>query len=121
MRDWKNNKHLWRISWICNCVKHRDGYPVKEFPPEEYKDAIKDQRMRLTSLQFKEDVEFILGYINLIYQKFPMFAILKGLTKLNENSMHDEEFKASQRIKLEELKLNASNYFGLLKTNRHQD
>lgn len=31
--DWKNSSFIHRINWICNCVKHKDGYPLKPNKP----------------------------------------------------------------------------------------
>jgi hypothetical protein len=59
-KDWKiEDIYIEKVNWICNCIKHRDGYPLLntncifayKFP--------KTEKIRIEKEEFKEDIEQI--------------------------------------------------------------
>lgn len=54
--DWKNYPTVVRINWICNCVKHKDGLPIKEPVPKIYRHLPKTKKIVLTQDDFTQDV-----------------------------------------------------------------
>ena len=57
IRDWQLIKPLHKINWICNCVKHKDGYPIKEPKPKELSQIEENQRIIITPEEFKKDCD----------------------------------------------------------------
>jgi hypothetical protein len=51
----KNSKTIERINWICNCVKHRDGYPNKNPKPEGFETFPENQKLKLDKDDFARD------------------------------------------------------------------
>ncbi|HZY82270.1 MAG TPA: hypothetical protein VFE50_22245 [Cyclobacteriaceae bacterium] len=37
-RDWQQFQITHKINWICNCVKHKDGFPIKQPKPIQFQD-----------------------------------------------------------------------------------
>ena len=46
-----------KINWIANCVKHYDGYPVKEPVLRWFTYADKSKKIQIEAKQFREDLE----------------------------------------------------------------
>lgn len=88
LKDWKNSRSLNRINWICNCIKHYDGYPLKEQGfPEEFINYPKDQKIKLTSQNFKDDVDTILVFFRILFQVTPQIATLKDYSTSSEEDL----------------------------------
>jgi len=51
-----------KINWICNCVKHYDGYPIKE-PILKYLDNFdKNKKIQIDSKEFKKDMQELIKH-----------------------------------------------------------
>ena len=59
-----------KINWISNCVKHYDGYPVKQPIPDFLMHFEKSNKIEIESSEFKSDIE------NLTSQNQLMLTIL---------------------------------------------
>jgi hypothetical protein len=55
-----------KINWICNCVKHYDGYPIKEPIPARLNHFDKNVKIQIESTEFKSDLENLLAQNQLI-------------------------------------------------------
>lgn len=55
-----------KINWICNCVKHYEGYPLKEPAPiyHEYFDRTK--KIQINSKEFKADMQSVIKHNELM-------------------------------------------------------
>ena len=58
-----------KINWISNCTKHYEGYPIKEPIPLRFKYRFNsDEKIRIESKEFKEDVQNLIIHNRLILQ-----------------------------------------------------
>ena len=55
-----------KINWISNCVKHYDGYPIKEPIYRYYLYSDKTSKIKIESKEFKNDIESLLNHNQLI-------------------------------------------------------
>lgn len=118
LKDWKNSRSLNRINWICICIKHYDGYPLKEQGfPDEYLDYPKDQRIKLTSQNFKDDVESILVFYRILFQVTPQIATLKDYSTTSDYDLQlfGEEFMNDRKKNFEAVKEKILTLFETLK------
>jgi hypothetical protein len=71
IKDWQQFYITHRINWICNCVKHYDGFPKKEPKPMFFGHLAENKRIQLTAEGFKSDSELFLTfapiYLQIIY------------------------------------------------------
>lgn len=49
-----------KINWIANCVKHYDGYPVKEPVLKSFYTADKNEKIKIEAKEFREDLDDLL-------------------------------------------------------------
>ena len=75
--DWKNYPTIIRINWICNCIKHYDGLPIKEPVPNTYRHLEKDKRMTFSREEFIKDIDKLMEQNTSILQLTFMFATHK--------------------------------------------
>lgn len=74
-----------KINWIANCVKHYDGYPVKEPVLRWFTYADKSKKIQIEAKQFREDLEslatqnqliltvlFIVGFHQFLGQEYEL-------------------------------------------------
>lgn len=59
-----------KINWISNCVKHYDGYPIKEPIPPTLIYFDKTKRIQIESKEFKSDMVNLIAHNNLILTTF---------------------------------------------------
>ena len=59
-----------KINWIANCVKHYDGYPIKEPIIESFYTADKNEKIKIEAKEFREDLD------NLLTQKQTLLSAL---------------------------------------------
>lgn len=72
-----------KINWISNCVKHYDGFPIKEPIPDYLSHFDKSKKIEIESAEFKNDIEnlsaqnqlilsilFMVGFHQVLSQKF---------------------------------------------------
>lgn len=55
-----------KINWVCNCVKHYDGYPIKEPIPKGLDYFDKSKKIQIESTEFKNDLENLMAQNQLI-------------------------------------------------------
>ncbi|WP_428742335.1 hypothetical protein [Tenacibaculum sp.] len=66
-----NNFHITKkINWISNCVKHYDGFPIKEPIPKEFEYLSKEKKIQIESKEFKSDMESLITHNNLMLSTF---------------------------------------------------
>lgn len=75
--DWKNYPTVIRINWICNCIKHYDGLPIKEPIPKTYRHLDKNKRMVFSREEFIKDIDKLVEQNISILQLTFMFATYK--------------------------------------------
>jgi hypothetical protein len=61
-KDWHCFPVIFKINWICNCVKHKDGFPLKTPIPEEFEDIDLTERIKVFPDEFKEDCNLVIKY-----------------------------------------------------------
>lgn len=59
-----------KINWIANCVKHYDGYPVKQPVLHSFNTADKNEKIKIEAKEFREDLD------NLIRQNQTLLSAL---------------------------------------------
>lgn len=117
-RDWQQFSATSKINWICNCVKHYDGFPKKEPKPANckwYPDTI---RLQLTVDEFKTDTEMFLQFCT-TYLTF-MFLInsFRQLEHDFENEFwkkQDSDFINQQRENLNKVKVHINDLINQVK------
>jgi hypothetical protein len=55
-----------KINWISNCVKHYDGFPIKEPIPIRLKHFDKTKKIEIESSEFRIDLDRMLGQTQLV-------------------------------------------------------
>lgn len=100
MKDWRRIYIANKINWICNCVKHKDGYPVKEPKPAGFESVDESQRIKISTEEFKSDCDLLIKfypiYIQLVFlfsqhkffiDNYMSFENLEEFPDLAENTM----------------------------------
>lgn len=63
LKDLKNQPApLQTINWISNCVKHKNGYPLKEPVPERFAGVNRSEKIIISPETLRQDMEFLLQY-----------------------------------------------------------
>ncbi len=86
IRDWQQNTIIFKINWICNCVKHKDGYPLKDPKPFKYRSLPEDERILLTPEEFKKDCEQLIKFYPSLIQVMMAFGLFRFAIDSNEKS-----------------------------------
>lgn len=81
IKSWQQFYIVHKINWICNCVKHRDGFPTKEPKPISFQYADESKRIRLTPDDFKHDCELLIKFYPVYIQTMFIFAQHKLVTE----------------------------------------
>lgn len=81
IKDWQQFYITHKINWICNCVKHKDGFPVKEPKPLGFQYIDVNQRIRIKPEEFKKDCEQLIQFYPIYIQTMFMFAQHKLVTE----------------------------------------
>lgn len=93
IKNWRIFPSVERINWVCNCVKHYDGYPRKEPKPYAFNHFSEQNKLRLTKEDFVRDVkeldEIYLTYLQLIYT-IAMYKMMKE-RGFDESFINDEK------------------------------
>ncbi len=70
--DWYSDLWMNKVNWICNCVKHYDGYPKKE-PKYKYLQYLpENEKIRIGHEEFYKDIDYIAD----TYYQFKLTQIL---------------------------------------------
>lgn len=101
--DWLNSNITHRINWISNCIKHKDGYPVKENPPIEFMIVDAKRKIRLTKEQFISDVDVLLKQMEFALVMMKTFVIHMIAFHERDNSYLSKEFIEKQETQKKEL------------------
>lgn len=79
VKDWTQFSVTHKINWVCNCVKHYDGFPLK-LPKPIFCDRFpENKRLELTPQDFKFDAEILIKFCPVYLQILFMIAIHKSL------------------------------------------
>ncbi len=119
IKDWQQFYITHKINWICNCVKHKDGFPVKEPKPLSFKYADETQRIKVSPDDFKHDCELLIKFYPIYIQAMFMFAQHKLATEkplVKEEYEYSPGFYEEQLQRLNELDENMKHFVELLKT-----
>lgn len=117
-KDWQQFYITHKLNWICNCVKHKDGYPVKEPKPRCFNHLPVDQRIRLEPSEFKKDCEILIDFYPMYIQTTFLFAQMR---MMKEDSISDDVKKLSPDLYDKQIELRKKmdeqigNYLDLLK------
>lgn len=74
IRDWQQFFVTHKINWVCNCVKHYDGFPLKSLKPFLCEHLPEDKRLELTPQDFKFDAELLIKFCPVYLQIMFMIA-----------------------------------------------
>ena len=97
IRDWQMFPITHKINWICNCVKHRDGYPTKTPKPYEFSDLDESIRIQLSVNDFKEDCNKLIDFYPEFIRIVSTLSMLRTSIKNSEKDLdfdYSEDFKA---------------------------
>lgn len=110
-RNWKKNFLCEKVNWICNRVKHTDGFPDDNYPIEisEYIHP-KNQRLRFEKDEFMNDIDNIEKfYITLMQIVFALGSIKMIMCDFQI----DEEFiNDDLRKKMNDMEINVHKLLG---------
>lgn len=116
--DWKNYPTVIRINWICNCIKHYDGLPIKEPVPRTYRHLDKNKKLTLTREEFIRDTDKLIEQNSNILHLTFMFATHKMFfdsKKYETDSKSDSELSIKMRDAKEKLDESLKNLIQLNK------
>ena len=109
MKNWELFNEVHKVNWIANCVKHKDGFPVKDNPPLCFKHLDKDNRIELTKDDFLQDsknlIEFYPKYLQIIFMFVKHKIIKTELQNKNDYKTNKRKYESQieQLKKLEEV------------------
>jgi len=118
IKDWKQFYITHKINWICNCVKHKDGFPIKLPKPSNFESTDESKRITVTPDEFKRDCDLLIQFYPLYLQAIFMFAQHK-LAK--EKPLLEKEWEQSPDLFLKQVETLASletqmtNFLNILK------
>jgi hypothetical protein len=95
-----------KINWIANCVKHYDGYPIKEPILKWFTNADKSKKIRIEAKEFREDLEALSTQNQLIltslflvgFHQFIGLDFFKIKEQLAEGKNEDDVKEIQKRI-----------------------
>src|SRR5690606_247016 len=94
-----------KINWICNCVKHYDGLPIKEPIPKYLNYFDKNRKIQIDSKEFKKDMQELIKHNQimltiLFYVGFHQFFGLEFLTIEDQLKPEDREKEKVEKMRL---------------------
>jgi len=92
IKNWRQFYITQKINWIANCVKHKDGLPIKEPIPFEFKYSDKNKRIEISPEEFKKDCEILIEFYPVYLQIMFIFARHKIVF---EKPIKKEDYKHS--------------------------
>jgi hypothetical protein len=92
--NWYSDIWLNKINWICNCVKHYDGFPKKE-PKYKYLSHLpENEKIKINHQEFFEDIDYVANtYFQLKLSQVFSLSIFKMTTEDMEVDSLTEELK----------------------------
>lgn len=100
---WQSFHDFHTVNWVANCVKHYDGYPLKEMVPRKYAYLKKEERMRLTKDDFESDCQAVIDF----YPKF-----LEIVMRMGQHRVISKQFDKLPVPEVEELLRKVEVQFG---------
>lgn len=101
-KNWQQFYIIHKINWICNCVKHRDGYPLKEPKPAGFNFIDSTQRIKLSPTEFKHDCEILVSFYSAIITILMTFGQARFFLEDQLLSFDNSEYQNS-KAKIEEI------------------
>jgi len=92
IKNWRQFFISEKINWICNCVKHHDGFPVKEPKPVGFRYSNENERIKISPEIFKADCDFLIQFYPVYLQLFSFFAQHKKLHEQEESEYTPEMY-----------------------------
>lgn len=92
IKDWHQFYITHKINWICNCVKHKDGFPIKEPKPTGFQNIDITKRIRIEADEFKGDCDLLIKFYPIYIQTIFLFAQHKAA---REKPILKEDYKYS--------------------------
>ena len=118
IKDWQQFYITHKINWICNCVKHKDGFPIKEPKPSDFQYADINQRIKIKPDEFKKDCELLIQFYPIYIQTIFMFAQHKLATEkplVKEDWAHSPDLYEKQVDDLHNLEAKMTEFVNHLK------
>lgn len=118
IKDWQQFCITHKINWICNCVKHKDGYPVKLPKPIAFQHADENQRIKIKPEDFKRDCDLLIKFYPVYIQAILMFAQHKLMTEkplIEKDWEHSPGFYTEQVARMENFEAMMNDYLNTLK------
>jgi hypothetical protein len=92
--NWYSDNEINKINWICNCVKHYDGYPKKEPKFHYLRHLSEDEKIKIEKEDFLKDIDYVTDtFYKLKLSQIFALAVFKMATNdkdENEHLMTDE-------------------------------
>jgi len=121
IKDWRQFYITHKINWISNCVKHKDGLPIKEPKPIGFQYIDETQRIKIKPEVFKKDCELLIQFYPIYLQSMFLFAQHKLATEkplIEEDWKHSPDLYEKQKENIEKLETAVQNFVDLLKKMR---
>ena len=98
--NWYSDICIHKINWISNCVKHYDGYPIKE-PKYKYLEHLPEsEKIKIEHKEFYKDIEYV---ANTFYQ-FKLSQILSlAVFKMSSDEINKDSLTKELKEKYSEL------------------
>ncbi len=101
--DWKRDRRIEKINWISNCVKHYDGFPLKEPKFEYFESFPENERLKISIEDFKEDIDYVIN----TFFKLKLAQIMSfGLFKITKTSIDSENMNEEMKKTLDKFEDN---------------
>ena len=111
IKNWHQFYITQKINWICNCVKHYDGYPIKKPVPIFFQNIPEDKRIELTVDDFKRDCDMLTQfsplYLQIMFVISSYYNVFENFIRKDWEDMpdylitHDQsEKEASEKVTL---------------------
>jgi hypothetical protein len=81
-------ERLQKINWICNCVKHKNGFPIKKFPPKRFDNVDKSVKIKIDLDEFTADILYM---INLFAESYSTYLGVGAMAYMVAKNKHKEE------------------------------
>jgi hypothetical protein len=78
-----------RIGYICNCIKHYDGYPIKEPVHKDFVNSNKSKKIEISKEVFKGDIEMMKKHCEVLLSQIMLMGF-KQILDYEFNSAKDE-------------------------------
>jgi len=107
-KNWKNKYPFEKVNWICNRVKHSDGFPDDNYPHGVLEHLHpKDQRLRFEKDELIKDIDDIQKFCITLMQIVFALGSIKMIT--SEFHVDDELINEDLRSKINDMETKANN------------